>query len=317
MKIPSYWQSDNCTYYWAVIPKEEIDKIDFALCKGSDTGTNGGRQNLKEYYDSCARKPDLIINGGLFNMANGETIFVYKDNGKDIMTYTNNEDYFYGIGTLKENNRELVYGKMNNNFLDFVTAYPMLLINGQVTPQTSTGWKDGALANKHLRTGIGWNDKNIYFIVLTGENKTGKGATLLEFANFAKNTIGCKYLANLDGGGSVAMLKDGEYIFNQGRKVDNVVALYLKKENTPVTPDEPQQAPTQALYRVQVGAYLKESNAKVMLDRIKNNTSYSTAYIRKVNEYYKVQIGAFSKLENAKQVVNKLKAQGFPAFIAQ
>lgn len=247
-------------------------------------------------------------------MANGETVFVYKDDGKNIMTYTNNEDYFYGIGTLKGNNKEVVYGKMNNNFLDFVTAYPMLLIDGQVTPQTSTGWKDNALAGKHLRTGIGWNDENIYFIVLTGENKTGKGATLLEFANFAKNTIGCKYLANLDGGGSVAMLKDGEYIFNQGRKVDNIVALYLKKQII-----EPNSEPSfiPSLYRVQVGAFSKEENARNLLDKIKTATNYKTAYIRKIDNLYKVQVGAYSKEENARKVITDLKEKGFSGFITQ
>ena len=58
------------------IPKSEIDRIDFAKCKEP-------RQTLKSYYDDCKVKPDLVCNGGFFNMASGESVFNFKDDGKN------------------------------------------------------------------------------------------------------------------------------------------------------------------------------------------------------------------------------------------
>lgn len=46
------------------MPFTEIGKIDFALCAQP-------RQTLNAYYNNCTEKPDILINGGFFNMSNG------------------------------------------------------------------------------------------------------------------------------------------------------------------------------------------------------------------------------------------------------
>lgn len=63
------------------MPFNEIDKIDFALCKQP-------RQTLRAFYDDCAVKPDILINGGFFGMSDGSTCFNYMDE-KELIHTTN------------------------------------------------------------------------------------------------------------------------------------------------------------------------------------------------------------------------------------
>lgn len=67
------------------------------------------------------------------------------------------------------------------------------------------------------------------------------------------------------------------------------------------------------LYRVQIGAYSKKSNADVQLTKVK--AAGFTAFIIKVGDLYKIQTGAFSKKANADAQLAKVKAAGFDAFI--
>lgn len=75
----------------------------------------------------------------------------------------------------------------------------------------------------------------------------------------------------------------------------------------------PAETPSGVLYRVQVGAFSKKSNADAMLKKLKA-AGFDT-YMVQVDGLYKVQVGAYSKKSNADAMAAKLKASGFDTYI--
>lgn len=70
---------------------------------------------------------------------------------------------------------------------------------------------------------------------------------------------------------------------------------------------------TETLYRVQVGAYQKKTNADAQLARVQE-AGFDT-YMVEGNGLYKIQVGAYREKGNADNMLSKLKASGFDAFI--
>lgn len=218
------------------IPKTEIEKIDFALCKQP-------RQTLKAFYDDCKTKPDIICNGGFFNMSDGITVFNFKDEGKII---NNTPQYRWGVGIL---DGELTFGCIDHSpFTDFVSAYPPLVEDGKAIEITYATELD----YKARRTILGYNKDTVFIVAIDLP-----GMRFAEMQKFMLN-LGCTFAINLDGGGSTKVLdKDGKSITSSlyNRAVDNVVAVYLKKEKK--------------LYRVQVGAFSERENAERLKAELK------------------------------------------------
>lgn len=290
--------------YVAQIAHSEIEKIDFHLCAGAGTG---GRQTLEKFYAQNAEKPQLVINGGFFNMVNGETAFVLKSNGKVIMDY-GNAGYYHGIGTVDNKIQGGYY--LSYPFDNFVTAYPPLIEGGAPASSSYLGYRDGNVNIKTRRTAIGYNKDYIYVVCVDEP-----GMTLKQLQNVFIE-LKCDYAANLDGGGSSRMLYEGKTYCtaNAGnRAVDNVIAFYLKQEPQIITP--PVSEP-KTIYRVQVGAYSIKTNANAMLKQLQA-AGYSDAYVRLIDGLYKVQVGAYSIKSNADKVLKDLKAKGFNGFIAK
>lgn len=240
-------------------------------------------------------------------MTNGESVFVYKSNGKVIMDY-GNAAYYHGIGTVDGKLKYDYY--LNSSFDDFVTAYPPLVINKQPAESTYLGFSDSNVNKLTRRTAIGYNDDYVYVVCVDEP-----GMRLKELQNLFISELKCDYAVNLDGGGSSRMLHEGKAYCTAStgnRAVDNVIAFYLKEENETLT------SPSVAtpLYRVQVGAYSSKTNANKMLAQVQA-AGYPNAYVRLINNLYKVQVGAFSIRTNANNVMSDLKSKGFNAFIAQ
>ena len=80
------------------------------------------------------------------------------------------------------------------------------------------------------------------------------------------------------------------------------------------TNDSQPKASNNTLYRVQVGAYAVQSNAKGQLEKIKTK-GFKDAFVVKVDNLYKVQVGAFSNKTNAEKYLDLVKKAGFNAFI--
>ena len=270
------------------IPFEEIKKIDIAKCKEPT-------QTVQAYYAEAKVKPDVVMNGGMFVMATGNTIFSLRDESKTLITDYKNKD---GFGIIGDNT--LAVGRIDDgqNYRDFISAYPTL-IEDKKPCNTS---KSAEIDYKTRRTIVAWDTNNFYMITV---EKSG-----MKFAEIQKILVkmGVVYAANLDGGGSTCKLVNGKKVTTQAynRPVDNVVCVYLKK-------NEPK--PKKYLYRVQVGAFSKKENAVALQQQIRN-MGWSGAYVRIVNGLYKVQIGAFGVLDNANVMVKELKAKGVNAFVA-
>ena len=161
----------------AEIPFSEISRLDFALCKDPT-------ETLESYYNRQAKKPDVLTNGGFFSMSDGITSFTYKDEWCNV----SEQRYPTGIGITTDN--KIVYGNMAElNVRDFITAYPMLVINGAV--QNSFGAAE-ELNYKARRTCIGYNKETLFLVTADAP-----GLTLNELAKLMKE-LGCIYAANLN-----------------------------------------------------------------------------------------------------------------------
>jgi len=75
-------------------------------------------------------------------------------------------------------------------------------------------------------------------------------------------------------------------------------------------------AESRELYRVQVGAFRAEDEAKKLSARIKA-AGYDDAYIKLVDGLYKVQAGAFRSRENAKELKARLEKEGFATYLVE
>ena len=268
-----------------------IDRVDFALCKQP-------RETLDSYYARQTVKPDLMCNGGFFNMSSGDTVFTFVDERNVIAMDQNLNE---GMGVL---DNELRFGNYDSRFKDFISGYPVL-IKEYMPVTTNVG---AELDYNARRTILGYDNTYLYMIAVESPGlRYSKMKELLV-------ELKIKHAINLDGGGSTRILKEGKVVTNSliyNRPVDNVVCVYLKKINT----DSPN-----TIYRVQIGAFSNKGNAEIYQKTIRAlddsiNAGYKNAYIRLIDNLYKVQVGAFSKRENAEKVVKDLKEKGFNSFI--
>lgn len=283
--MKNYIHKDYDFVHVSEIPFTEIDKIDIAMCKQPT-------QTVQAYYADQQVKPDVIMNGGMFIMKTGNTIFSLRNEGKNIAVDYNNTDGFGVIG-----NKQLAIGRINDGtaYRDFIAAYPVLIKDKKAQNTASCS----AIDYKTRRSLVGWDKANFYVITI---EKPG-----MQFAEMQKMLLDMdlEYAANLDGGGSTCKLVYGKKVTTQAynRPVDNVICVYLAASK-----------PKKLLYRVQLGAFGKASNASNYLLKIKA-AGYNDAFVTYQDNLYKIQLGAFSVKDNATRLVNELKTKGFTAFI--
>ena len=286
--------------YIVKIKKDEIDKIDFAQCAQPT-------QTLDAFYQKQSVKPDVLINGGLFAFATGKSVMDFIDEGK----IQSVEDWiFYGMGIDYAGN--MLYGRDNETaWKDFISAYPPLVVNGQKAPVTMAS----EISGKNRRTILGYDKIYIYIIIISTAT-----ATLNEAADIVLNT-GCQYAINLDGGGSTRMLYQGKVYAaaNYNRPVDNVVAVYLKKEaQQPQKENNTNMGNTTTIngFRVQVGAFPTKQGANDYATKVKAaSAEFSNTIVKNIPPYYKVYSGAFEKKTDADAYMKKIISKGFSAFV--
>lgn len=100
----------------------------------------------------------------------------------------------------------------------------------------------------------------------------------------------------------------GEYLYQRHGDIATKVNAILNNGT-----DEKIDTDEKVLYRVQVGAYSKKSNADTQLARVRE-AGFET-YMIQVNGLYKIQVGAYSIKANADAMLSKIKQAGFDAFI--
>lgn len=212
--------SPNAGLYIAKIKFSDIEKLDFVKL-------NDPYESLQSYYNRTTKKPDILINGGLYTLSTGKNILSFKDEGEE-QNYTGD---FEGFG-IKEDTPNKVFfcNSKEPSAKDFMSAFPVLIRDGKRT--TSDEWGNATEINyPAARQAIGYDDEYLY--ILTTDNKCYFSSLQDVFEN-----LGVKYAINLDGGGSVKRMEYGETVNqpSENRAIDNAFQVFMK--DVPVEYDE-------------------------------------------------------------------------------
>lgn len=167
------------------------------------------------------------VNGSFFDMDLGNPICYLRIDGNDVgentpgKTDTVNRKYYqYASIALRDGRAALVVPDSNRKWEDgmqdsnVMTAGPMLIIDGQATPQRDDRT---FVTHRHNRTALGVKaDGTTLLVVADGRFKhKAEGLSLPELQRLMR-WLGCQEAINLDGGGSSTM-----YVHN--RPHDGVV----------------------------------------------------------------------------------------------
>lgn len=207
VKINSYTQLD-------IVPHSSIEAVAFEKCADP-------KETLGSYYFSKEKKPQIMINGGLFNMSTGHNVMSFVCDGKE----QNYQNGFTGMGVLGSDPAKLVYGTDKaRKWKYFMTAYPMLVINGKANTVYGNASNLNYLT---LRSAVGVREDGTLLILTV--DKPG-----MKFAEMAKIFVeyDAQYAMNLDGGGSVRKMHENKVMNTpiENRPVDNVFCVYLKED---------------------------------------------------------------------------------------
>lgn len=207
VRVNEYTQLD-------IIPFDSIQEVRF--CKLAEP-----TEMLEHYYNRAENKPNIMVNGGLFDMKTGHNVMSFVS----MYTEQNYKNGFVGMGTTCYKAQTLQYGKDNEKkWRDFMTAYPMLVIDGKANKEYGNA---KTLNYRTARTAIGVTETgNVLVLTVDKPGMTFEQMTAIFLQYHAV------YAMNLDGGGSVRKLHDGKVVNNpsENRKVDNAFCVYLKKD---------------------------------------------------------------------------------------
>ena len=207
VKINSYTHLD-------IVPHSSIEAVAFEKCADP-------KETLGSYYSSKEKKPQIMINGGLFNMSTGHNVMSFVCDGEE----QNYQNGFTGMGVLGGDPAKLVYGTDKaRKWKYFMTAYPMLVINGKANTVYGNASNLNYLT---LRSAVGVRENGTLLILTV--DKPG-----MKFAEMAKIFVeyDAQYAMNLDGGGSVRKMHENKVVNApiENRPVDNVFCVYLKED---------------------------------------------------------------------------------------
>ena len=148
----------------------------------------------------------------------------YKTNGEHIRTFP---DHKYGIGVTRDG--EVKYGHIDYiDYSEFLSGHPVLMDNHKQCNMSYAKEVDG----NHPRSVIGYDDDNVYTIAIDGRSSTAKGLNLFALRQLMTH-LNIAYAINLDGGGSVAMAKDGKIINTptENRVINNAIVIKYTGES--------------------------------------------------------------------------------------
>lgn len=209
------------------VPSASIKDMGFKKCSEP-------YQTVKAFYDSQEEKPDIVINGGLFNMKNGKNIMSMIDKGGTLYVEGDKKDTgdtpgYRGIGVTAHTHNKLAYGFANESDWDsFMSCFPMLIMNGVAVPEEEY-YNAKSLNYNTSRQVLGFNAKGDVIIITVDKINASGGIKFKALVDLLlENDV--QYAINLDGGGSTFTLVDGK-TYNaptEIRKVDNVFYIALK-----------------------------------------------------------------------------------------
>lgn len=197
-----------------IIPFDSIQEVRF--CKLAEP-----TEMLEHYYNRAENKPNIMVNGGLFDMKTGHNVMSFVS----MYTEQNYKNGFVGMGTTCYKAQTLQYGKDNEKeWRDFMTAYPMLVIDGKANKEYGNA---KTLNYRTARTAVGVTETGSVLVLTV--DKPGMTFEQMTAIFLQYHAV---YAMNLDGGGSVRKLHNGKVVNNpsENRKVDSAFCVYLKKD---------------------------------------------------------------------------------------
>lgn len=93
----------------------------------------------------------------------------------------------------------------------------------------------------------------------------------------------------------------------------NVIKKYNLTQYDVIKEEAKAQTEDTKYYRIQVGAFSKETNCDAMILKLKRNNI--TAIKKKYDNIWKAQVGCYKNLSNAEAMLEVVKKKGFNAFI--
>lgn len=202
--------------------KNKLDEIDVIKPEGYG-------KTVKQVWNALKRKPDLLMNGALFNMANGEELTKIVDD----YIRKGNWEYYANYCLVSKDGKDVEFRPLDANEKpkEAIGLVPSLVKDGNKDIDTK-GLDYSFVKGKHPRLAIGQDNKYFYIIIVHGRRwwLNHKGCTIDELADICMN-FDMTEAGNLDGGGSIAVMnKFGKFINSilGNRKVDNLIAIYFK-----------------------------------------------------------------------------------------
>lgn len=315
-------QEYNLTQYDTLVNKEggnNMDKKRVCIDAGHYAKYNRC-PSIAEYYESeCVWKLHLLQKKYLEQLG-VEVATTREDQNIDLALQSRGK-VSEGYDLFISDHTNAVGGGMNEN-IDYVAVYHLVddattrcddiskevaeliapVIAGVMG--TEDGYKILTRKSDNDRNSDGILNDN-YYGVLHGARLVGTPALILEHG-FHTHTKTVRWLLNDDNLDKLARAEAeciASYLYGKTMKLDNPVVEDKVEEDDK----------TDKLYRVQVGAFSKLSNAERQLATIESLGI--DAFIVTYGGYYRVQVGAYRNKSNAESMLAKVKNKGFSAII--
>ena len=163
------------------------------------------------------------INGGFFNMDNGESVTYFEINDT-VISRTRPAELKWGITDsiingaivvtndfkiiIQPANSDQFYERSKQEAAVLVSG-PLLLFNSEIMELPNMKFVN----NRHPRTCLCKTKESVVLITIDGRNKEAEGMSLIEVQKFLLN-MGCIDAINLDGGGSTTLWTKDKGIVN-------------------------------------------------------------------------------------------------------
>lgn len=181
------------------------------------------RDTIKNYAKRFNDKGTHVSSGGFFCTYKLPQ-FNYKTNGHFIRTYPNHK---YGIGVTRDG--EIIYGHVDYiDYSEFLSGHPVLLDKHKQCDMSYATDVDG----NHPRHAIGYDNNCFYEIFVDGRSSTAKGLNLFALRQLMTH-FNLSHAINIDGGGTTAGAKDGEFINTptENRVMNNAIVIKYAGES--------------------------------------------------------------------------------------
>ena len=200
-----------------------------SILKADVVDSVGAKETVKSMFARV--KPTIMINGGLYGMANGVSLSKFFNAGKKITDGIFSDFSFAVDKNGKPSFKYVRPGEQVEN--DALGASPSLIINGKRVIDKRGLEKDYTFLNsRHPRMVIGEDKDFIYIICVHGRKLLlgYRGMTINELADLGVLLELLNFM-NVDGGGSaIAIGPDGKPLNEplENRAVDNGIAFWLE-----------------------------------------------------------------------------------------